>query len=146
MPPSLEIVDQKADGPQVQERIPLSKQTVRKREEEEPDKEQTESQKYTPDIRQMTDEQTEPSRKKRRVESLSQTLSEGAGPGMHKRQKLPKSQPEAKPEKKMSRAEKNQAKLSLSLTTERNLGSYFSPNRGKVGPTQAQGIGLELTM
>ena len=146
MPPSLKIVYQKADGPQVQERIPLSKQTVRKREEEGPSDEQTERQTTAPDTRQKTDEQAEPDRKRRRVESESPTLSEGSSSGKSRRQKLPKSQSKAEPEKKMSKAEKNQAKLSLSLTTERSLSQYFSPSRGKVGPTQAQGVGLSLAM
>merc|ERR1711954_151825 len=44
----------------------------------------------------------------------------------------------------MSKADKNHAKLSLSLTTERSLNQYFSPSRGKVGPKHAPGVGLVL--
>ena len=96
-----------------------------------------------PDTRQNTDEPIGPNRKRRRVECP--TLSEGSNSGKPRRQKLPKSQAKAEPEKKMSKAEKNQAKLSLSLTTEQSLSQYFSPSRGKVGPKHAPGVGLVLT-
>ena len=100
---------------------------------------QTERQTTAPDTRQNTDEQNGPNRKRRRVESP--TLSKGSNSGYSRCQKLPKSQSKAEPEKKMSKAEKNQAKQSLSITTEHTMSVYFSPSRGKVGPNNVPGVG-----
>ena len=123
---------------------PQGKQTVRKRDEEEQgerlSEEQTERQTTAPDISQNSEIQKGPDRKRRRVESPS--LSEGLNSGIYELQTPPKSHTKAEPVGKLSKAEKNQAKLSLSITTERNMSVYFSPSRGKVGPNNAPRVGF----